>query len=68
MSQVSVPICFRLTNVCRFEFYSSALTAGSIDPMETFGDIWRVSGWLRGVGVYPVSDSVFSCLIDVSRS
>ena len=31
---------------------------------DSIGTFRRVSGWLRGVGVYPVSDSIFSCLID----
>ena len=45
-SKVGVSDCFRLTNVYRYEFYSSALTAGSMDPTEAFGNICR---WLRGV-------------------
>ena len=56
-SQVSVSDLLHSTDVSRYEFYSSTLMAGCVDPTETFGDVWR---WLRGLGTFQVSPFVFS--------
>ena len=44
--EVSISTVWHLTNVSRYEFYSSALTPGSKDPVEPFQ---RASMWLRSV-------------------
>ncbi|KIM58133.1 hypothetical protein SCLCIDRAFT_28298 [Scleroderma citrinum Foug A] len=43
-SQVGVLDFQRSTNVSRFRFDMTVSTAGSMDPMELFGSVWR---WLR---------------------
>ena len=56
MSKVSASIHLHSIDICRSKFDMATLTAGSIDPMETFGDIWR---WLRGAHGSVVSHLVF---------
>ena len=52
MSKVSLLDLIRSTDVCRYEFYSSVMTAGCMDPMEAFGNVF---GWLRGICMSKVS-------------
>ena len=60
-SKVSISTCFRSTNIFRSDLHVATSTAGSMDSVVTF---WRVSEWLRGAGMYPVSVLDFLCLID----
>ena len=56
-SKVSLLDLIHSTDVCRFHFDTTASTAGSMDPMESFGSVWR---WLRGMGTSQVSASAVS--------
>ena len=61
MSKVSLSTVLRSINVCRCDFDTAASTAGSVDPMETFG---VVSRWLHDAGTSTVSGFTLSRSID----
>ena len=59
--KVSVSVPFHLIDICRCSLDVATLTAGFIDPMESFGDVSR---WLCDAGMSTVSGFALSHLID----
>ena len=64
MFKVSVSVFTRSTDVSRYGFDMAASTFGSNDPKGTSR---KVSAWLCGAGMHPVSHFNFCGLADICR-